>query len=165
MVDRFRGQRLTRSRNRRMHSRFRRAGKSQSRRNALRALHQAGDAAGLNPDGAERVGLHDLRHSPVALAFQSKEPTIPEIAELARHATPNATLTLYAGLSGDSRAKARPNWRTPELADERPRLTSRHPLPFLGDSHSKWRTIRCSLICGTPMRASWRECSCPRLES
>lgn len=80
--------------------------KPQSRRNALRALHQAGDAAGLNPDGAERVGLHDLRHSLVGLAFQSKGLSIPEIAELVRHATPNVTLTLYAGLSGDSRTKA-----------------------------------------------------------
>ena len=81
-------------------------GRPQSRRNALRALHQAGDAAGINPDGAQRVGLHDLRHSLVALAFQSKELSIPEIAELARHATPNVTLTLYAGISSDSRAKA-----------------------------------------------------------
>jgi len=41
-------------------------GKPQSRRNALRALHAAGKAAGLNPDGAQPVGLHDLRHSFVA---------------------------------------------------------------------------------------------------
>jgi hypothetical protein len=36
-------------------------GKPQSRRNALRALHRAGDKAGLNGDGIEPVGLHDLR--------------------------------------------------------------------------------------------------------
>jgi integrase len=81
-------------------------GKPQSRRNALRALHKAGDAAGLNPEGAEAIGLHDLRHSLVALAFKSRELSLPEIAELARHTTPNVTLTIYAGLSGDSRAKA-----------------------------------------------------------
>ena len=75
-------------------------------RNALRALHEAGDAAGLNPEGAEAVGLHDLRHSLVALAFESRELSRPEIAELARHATPNVTVTIYAGLSGDGRAKA-----------------------------------------------------------
>jgi hypothetical protein len=45
-------------------------GKPQSRRNALRAVHVAGDNAGLNGDGVERVGLHDLRHSFVANGFE-----------------------------------------------------------------------------------------------
>ena len=36
-------------------------GNPQHRKNALRAVHAAGDAAGLNPEGAEKVGLHDLR--------------------------------------------------------------------------------------------------------
>ena len=44
-------------------------GRPQSRRNALRAVHTAGDAAGLNPPGVERVGLHDLRHSMVGLGL------------------------------------------------------------------------------------------------
>jgi integrase len=46
-------------------------GQPQSRRNALRALHAAGDAAGLNGDDVEPVGLHDLRHSLVALAVDA----------------------------------------------------------------------------------------------
>jgi hypothetical protein len=32
----------------------------QSRRNALRAVKDAGDAAGLNPENGEPVGLHDF---------------------------------------------------------------------------------------------------------
>jgi integrase len=74
-------------------------------RNALRALHQAGDAVGLNPEGAEPVGLHDLRHSLVAQAFDQKL-TAPEVAELARHANAHVTLTMYAGLTGDGRERA-----------------------------------------------------------
>ena len=46
-------------------------GKPQSRRNALRAVYTAGDAVGLNGDDREPVGLHDLRHSFVALAFDA----------------------------------------------------------------------------------------------
>jgi hypothetical protein len=42
-------------------------GQPQSWRNALRAVHHAGDDAKLNGDGRERVGLHDLWHSFVAL--------------------------------------------------------------------------------------------------
>jgi integrase len=80
-------------------------GKPQSRRNALRALRKAGDSAGLNGDGLEPVGLHDLRHSFVAIAFD-RELTPPEIAELARHANANVTLTVYAGLTCDGREKA-----------------------------------------------------------
>ena len=80
-------------------------GKPQSRRNALRALHVAGDAAGLNGNGREPVGLHDLRHSLVAIAFEH-ELTPPEVAELARHANAKVTLAVYAGLTGDGRDKA-----------------------------------------------------------
>jgi integrase len=79
--------------------------KPQSRRNALRALHLAGDAAGLNPDGAERIGLHDLRHSFVGLALAGGA-TPAEVAEAARHANPNVTMTLYAGLTKDGRGRA-----------------------------------------------------------
>jgi integrase len=62
-------------------------GKPQGRRNALRAIYAAGDAAGLNCDGLKPVGLHDLRHSLVAAAIQ-RGATIAEVAELARHANP-----------------------------------------------------------------------------
>jgi integrase len=80
-------------------------GKPQSRRNALRALHKAGDAAGLNPEGAEPVGLQDLRHSLVAAAME-RGATAAELAELARHANPRVTLTVYAGLTKDGAKRA-----------------------------------------------------------
>jgi integrase len=89
-----------------------RTGKVQSRRNALRALHSAGLAAGLNEqdkDGAwigEPVGLHDLRHSLIALAFADPTMTLPEIQALARHANVNVTTTVYAGFAGDGRKQA-----------------------------------------------------------
>ena len=80
-------------------------GKPQSRRNALRALHKAGDAEGLNGDGREPVGLHDLRHSFVALALDAGA-SLAEAATLARHANAKVTATVYAGLAGDGREKA-----------------------------------------------------------
>ena len=64
--------------------------KPQSRRNVLRAVHAAGDAAGLNGKGRERVGVHDLRHSFVAVALAAGL-TLPEAAALARHANPRVT--------------------------------------------------------------------------
>jgi integrase len=79
--------------------------KPQSRRNALRAIHNAGDVAGLNPEGAEPVGLHDLRHSLVAAALE-RGASPSEVAELARHANPKVTMTLYAGLTKDARHRA-----------------------------------------------------------
>jgi integrase len=89
-------------------------GKPQSVRNALRAVHESGDAAGLNgkvvrrAEGVDRerepVGLHDLRHSFVAVALASGL-TLPETSALARHANPKITAMAYAGLSDDSRAR------------------------------------------------------------
>ena len=77
-------------------------GKPQSRRNALRAHHPAGDAAGLNGDGREKVGLHDLRHSFVANALAAGV-TLPEAATLARHANARTTAIVYAGVSEQAR--------------------------------------------------------------
>ncbi len=77
-------------------------GKPQSRRNALRAVHVAGDAAGLNEDGRERVGLHDLRHSFVANALAAGV-TLPEAATLARHANARTTAIVYAGVTEAAR--------------------------------------------------------------
>ena len=52
----------------------------------------------MNPDGAERVGLHDLRHSLIARALAGgMTPT--EAARLARHANPGVTMALYVGLT------------------------------------------------------------------
>jgi integrase len=80
-------------------------GLPQSRRNMLRAVHLGGDAAGLNGDGLEPVGLHDLRHSMVAIAFELGL-TAPEVAVLARHANAKVTLTVYAGLTDGGRERA-----------------------------------------------------------
>ena len=46
--------------------------------------------------GAQPVGLHDLRHSFVAIAL-ANSVTLPEAAMLARHANPRVTLAVYAG--------------------------------------------------------------------
>jgi integrase len=75
-------------------------------RHAGRArAHLAGDAAGLNGEGVQPVGLHDLRHSLVAIAFES-DLTLPEVALLARHANPAVTATVYAGLTTEGRERA-----------------------------------------------------------
>jgi integrase len=79
-------------------------GEPQSRRNALRALHKAGDNAGLNPKGTEPVGLHDLRHSFVALALDAGM-SLAEVAVLARHANARVTGQLYAGLSDQAKTQ------------------------------------------------------------
>jgi integrase len=79
-------------------------GKPQSRRNALRALHKAGDAAGLNGKGREPVGLHDLRHSFAAAALE--QLSLPEASALLRHANARVTAQVYAGLTDDARKQA-----------------------------------------------------------
>jgi integrase len=79
-------------------------GRPHGRRNVLRAVYTAGDAAGLNGEGRERVGVHDLRHSFVGVALAAGM-TLPEAAALARHANPRVTATVYAGLTVDSRER------------------------------------------------------------
>lgn len=74
-------------------------GRPQSRRNALRAIHKAGDAAGLNDvPGRKPVGLHDMRQSFVSLGF-AFGGQLPEVSKLARHADPRVTAQMYAGLT------------------------------------------------------------------
>jgi len=90
-------------------------GRPHGRRNVLRAVHAAGDAAGLNGDRVERVGVYDLRHSFVAVALAAGM-TLPEAAALARHANPRVTATVYAGLTAESRE---------QLAGSSPRLSAR----------------------------------------
>jgi integrase len=83
-------------------------GQPQGRRNALRAVNAASIKAGLSAKvrareaakGEEPVGLHDLRHSLVANAFALGYSPI-EVSKIARHANPQVTLTVYAGLAGD----------------------------------------------------------------
>lgn len=77
-------------------------GKPQSRRNALRAVHTAGDEAGLNGEGREPIGLHDLRHSFVACALAAGL-SIAEASVLARHASARVTATIYAGVADTTR--------------------------------------------------------------
>jgi integrase len=78
-------------------------GPPHGRRNVLRAVYAAGEAAGLNGDGREPVDVHDLRHSFVAVALAAGL-TLPEAAALARHANPRVTATVYAGLTDAARA-------------------------------------------------------------
>jgi hypothetical protein len=58
---------------------------------AARPRPTTSDEVGLNGEGRERVGLHDLRHSFVAIAL-ANGVTLPEAAMLARHANPRVTL-------------------------------------------------------------------------
>jgi integrase len=79
-------------------------GRPQSRRNALRAVHAAAEAAKLNGNGRQPVGLHDLRHSFVANALAAGV-TLPEAAILARHANARTTAVVYAGITEQAREK------------------------------------------------------------
>jgi integrase len=80
-------------------------GGPQSRRNALRAVKLAGDAAGLNPGGVEPIGLHDLRHSLIGLALDAGA-SLAQAALLARHASPKVTAQVYAGVSDRAKIEA-----------------------------------------------------------
>jgi integrase len=73
--------------------------------NVARALRRAADKAGLNGEGLQPLGLHDLRHTFVGLALANRRLSLPEVVELARHANAGVTLTVYAGLvAGDRKA-------------------------------------------------------------
>ena len=80
-------------------------GKPQSRRNALRAVHKAGDNAGLNPAGTEKVGLHDLRHS-LAAAVLERGGSLAEVAAVLRHKNARVSAQVYAGLTDNARERA-----------------------------------------------------------
>ena len=103
-------------------------GQPQSRRNALRALHAAGDAAGLNGDNVEPVGLHDLRHSLVALALDSSR-SLAEAAVLARHANARVIGQIYAGVSETAKAEDRKQTRRRRVRRvARPRRSDARPI-------------------------------------
>jgi integrase len=74
------------------------SGMSPGRRNALRAIQAAAGHAGLNAEGVAPVGAHDLRHSLAANSF-ALGLTPVEVARLLRHANPNVTLSVYAGIT------------------------------------------------------------------
>jgi hypothetical protein len=64
-----------------------------------------GDAAGLNPDGVEPIGVHDPRHSLIGLALDAGA-SLARAALLARHASPKVTAQGYAGLSDKAKLEA-----------------------------------------------------------
>ncbi len=68
----------------------------------LRAVQRAAGKAGLNTDGGEPIGLHDLRHSTAGLAFESL--ALNEVSRLLRHANPRVTTVVYGGISDDAAA-------------------------------------------------------------
>lgn len=81
-------------------------GQPQWRRNVLRAIYAAGDAANLNSKGGKRVGCHDLRHSCAGLLLAAGvSPT--HAAAVLRHADTRTLLTVYAGLVESQRAELR----------------------------------------------------------
>ena len=79
-------------------------GLPQHRKNVLRAVWRAGKTAGLNDDGLERVGVHDLRHSCAGLLLAAGVP-MPKVAAVLRHSNPRITADVYAGLVETERAK------------------------------------------------------------
>jgi integrase len=76
------------------------------RKNVLRAIYVAGDAAKLNAPGGKRVGCHDLRHSCAGLLLAAGVPA-PRAAAVLRHADTRTLLTVYAGLVESQRANLR----------------------------------------------------------
>jgi hypothetical protein len=70
-------------------------GRPHDRRNLLRAVRLAGNRVGLSGEGGQPVGLHELRHSFVAIAL-ANGVTLPEHAMLALHTSPRVTLAVDA---------------------------------------------------------------------
>ena len=74
------------------------------RKNVLRAIYAAGDAAGLNPKDKPKVGCHSLRHSCAALLLAARVP-VPRVAEILRHGDTRTLLTTYTGLVESQRGE------------------------------------------------------------
>ena len=60
----------------------------------------------MNPEGVEKIGCHDLRHSCAGLLFAAGM-SAPRVAAVLRHADTRTTLTAYAGLIETDRAELR----------------------------------------------------------
>jgi integrase len=60
-------------------------------------MYAAGDTAGLNGEGRQPVGLHDLRHSFVSNSLE--RISLPKVSAFARHASARVTTQVYAGLA------------------------------------------------------------------
>lgn len=80
-------------------------GNPQSRRNALRAVHAAGDAAGLNGDGRQPVGCTTCG-TRSSRSRSRRGVSLAEAASLARHANARVPAQVYAGLTEDGREAA-----------------------------------------------------------
>jgi integrase len=104
-----------------------RSGNCPGRRNVLRAVQTAAAAAGLNPEGAQPVGLHDLRHSAAGLAFESLALNrCPACSGTPiRASRPRCTAASTTARRGRSAASS------PMPASERLRAPSRRPLVWL----------------------------------
>jgi integrase len=81
-----------------------RSGAPQDRRNTLRAIYRAGDDAGLNPEGCEPVGCHDLRHSCAGLLLAARTP-LPKVSAVLRHSGTRVIADVYSGLVESARAE------------------------------------------------------------
>jgi integrase len=81
-----------------------------SQRNAARALTNAADKAGLNPDGVQTLSWHDLRHTSISRLIAAGLDVV-QVQRQAGHARPSITLDIYsheferAKRSDDIRAK------------------------------------------------------------
>ena len=72
----------------------------------LRAVTNAGKRAGLQPEGAEPIGVHDLRHSLAGVARELPDMTDADLTRLLRHANEYVTKTIYGGRPGTQEAQA-----------------------------------------------------------
>ena len=81
-------------------------GRSPGRRNVLRAVTNAGKRAGLQPEGTEPIGVHDLRHSLAGVARELPDMTDADLTRLLRHANEYVTKTIYGGRPGTQEAQA-----------------------------------------------------------
>ncbi len=85
-------------------------GKPLTQRNTTRALRRAGDAVGLNPEGAQPASWHDLRHTAISRMIAAGLDVV-EVQRQAGHSKPSITLDIYshqfqqAKRSDDIRAK------------------------------------------------------------
>ena len=78
-----------------------RSGLSPLRRNLLRAITNGAKRAGLQPEGSEPVGVHDLRHSFAAYALGGGLSLL-ETSRVLRHANPQITASVYAGMTDEA---------------------------------------------------------------
>lgn len=66
-----------------------------SQRNAARALKNAADKAGLNPDGVQALSWHDLRHTAISRLIAAGLDVV-QVQRQAGHARPSITLDIYS---------------------------------------------------------------------